>query len=193
MADTKNFVTTGKPKVGGAVSRAAIGTTLPVNAYAPLEPAFKSMGTINEDGVTNENSRTVEDIKDWEGNTVLSPQTEKKDTFKMSFMDSKKLEVLQAIYHSENVSGTLDTGITVKVNAKELETYAWVIDMVTTGGDPKRIVIPRGKITEIGEISYKSGEAVLFESTITAYPDESGNTHYEYLMDKEKADAALNA
>ena len=71
MADTKNFVTTGKPKVGGAVSRAAIGTTLPVNAYAALEPAFKSMGTINEDGVTKENGRKVEDITDSEGNKKL--------------------------------------------------------------------------------------------------------------------------
>lgn len=190
MADNKTMVTVGMPKTGGAVFRAPVGTTLPTNAYGTLASGFIDMGTISEDGVTNSNERTVEEIKDWAGNTVLSPQTEKKDTFGLSFLDSKDINVLQALYHPDNVSGTLETGITVKVNAKELETYSWVIDMVTTDRDPKRLVIPKGKITEIGEISYKSGEAVLFESTITAYPDENEQTHYEYLMDKAKADAA---
>ena len=198
MADTitdTNYATTGKPKVGGAVFRAPVGTALPTNAYGKLDAGFVTMGAISEDGVTNDGSRTTEDIKDWEGNTVLTPQTEKTDKFKMSFLDTKRLAVLQAIYGDDNVSGTLETGITVKANAAELSEYVWVIDMVTTGGDPKRIVIPRGKITEIGEITYKPGEAVLFESTITAFPGSGSDqdTHKEYIMDKAKAEAAANA
>lgn len=190
MADNKTLVTVGKPKTGGAVFCAPVGTTLPTNAYSDLNAAFTSMGTISDDGVTNTNERSVEEIRDWEGNIVLSPQTEKTDTFGLSFMDSKRLELLKVLYHPDNVSGTLEAGIEVKINATELETYSWVIDMITTDGDPKRIVIPKGKVTEIGEISYQSGEAVLFESTITAYPDDSSNTHYEYLMDKTAAETA---
>lgn len=190
MADNKTLVTVGKPKTGGAVFCAPVGTTLPTNAYSDLNAAFTSMGTISDDGVTNTNERSVEEIRDWEGNIVLSPQTEKTDTFGLSFMDSKRLELLKVLYHPDNVSGSLEAGIEVKINATELETYSWVIDMITTDGDPKRIVIPKGKVTEIGEISYQSGEAVLFESTITAYPDDSSNTHYEYLMDKAAAETA---
>ena len=39
------------------------------------------------------------------------------------------MNVMKAVYGDSNVTGTLDTGITVKVNAKELEAAAWVVDM----------------------------------------------------------------
>ena len=46
MADAK-LVTVSKPKVGGAVWRAPLGTTLPTDATAELDKAFKSLGYIS--------------------------------------------------------------------------------------------------------------------------------------------------
>lgn len=180
------MATVGKPKVGGAVHRAPLGTTLPTNATSALGTQFVSMGAISEDGLTNENTRESEEIKDWGGNTVLTPQTSKTDKFSMSFIDSKDVNVLKAIYGDGNVTGDLDTGITVNVNATELEAAAWVIDMVTTNGDPKRICIPNGTVSEVGEITYSNGDVVKFETTITCLPDSKENTHYEYLQKKQE-------
>ena len=52
--DAKN-VSVGKPKKGGAIFRAPLGTTLPIDAKTELDEAFKALGYCGEDGLVNEN------------------------------------------------------------------------------------------------------------------------------------------
>ena len=119
MAKAKN-VTAAKPKVGGAVWRAPAGSKLPKNAVEALDTAFKSLGYISEDGLTNANSPSSEDTSAWGGDTVLSTQGEKPDTFKFTLIEAMNPDALAAVYGDNNVSGTLETGITVKASADDL-------------------------------------------------------------------------
>ena len=182
MANTVSNVTAGKPKVGGAVFRAALGSTLPTDATTALDAAFKSLGYCSEDGVTNSNSPDSTDIKAWGGDTVLNIQESKDDTWQFTLLEVLNPDVLKAVYNDSNVSGTLATGITVTANAKESETASWAIDMVLRDGAVKRVVIPNGKISEVGDVQYTDSDAVGYEITITAMPDTAGNTHYEYIQ-----------
>lgn len=175
------MVTNAKPKTGGSVHVAPLGTTLPTDATTALAAAFESLGYISEDGITNSTTRESASIKEWGGSTVLNPQTEFEATYKMTLLDSVDLNVLKAVFGSANVTGTLATGITVKVNADELDEQSWAIDMVLNGGAVERDIIPSGKITEVGDIQYVADDAVMFEVTITTHPDSSGNNAYKYL------------
>lgn len=182
MSNEAKNVTTGKPKIGGAVFRAPLGTPLPNSASAQLNEAFKSLGYVSDDGLTNDNSPESDTVKAWGGDTVLSMQTERADSFGLTFIEAINTEVLKAIYGSDNVTVNEETGeITVKATAEDMPAGSYVIDMILKGNRAKRIVIPNGTISELGTITYKDDEAVGYEVTITDVPDESGVYHYEYI------------
>lgn len=173
-------VAAGKPKLAGAISFAATSTTLPTTAAATLDAGFVSLGYCSEDGLTNAQDRSSTDIKAWGGDIVLSVQDEKTDTFSFTLIESLNTDALKAYFGDTNVTGDLATGITINANSKELPEKAWVVDMILRGA-LKRIVIPIGKVTATESITYSDGAAVGLGVTVTAYPDSSGNTHYEYI------------
>ncbi|HEL0766886.1 phage tail protein [Streptococcus equi] len=179
--DNKN-VTSAKPKTGGAIYSAPLGTELPKNATDNLNGKFKNLGYVSEDGVTNEDTRSSENIKAWGGDIVGAVQTEKEDKFKYKLIESLNVEVLKEVYGSTNVTGDLDKGIHIKSNSTELEAHALVVDMIMNGGILKRIVLPNAKVDEVGEIKYVDGEVVGYETTLKCFPDENGDTHHEYIV-----------
>lgn len=180
MAQTATNVTAAKPASGGAVYRAPLGTTLPTNSTTALANTFVALGYCSQDGLTNSNSTTVEEIKAWGGDTVYTVQTDANDTFSFTLLEALNADVLKTIYGEANVSGSLSTGISVSSKADERTEYVWVFDMITRGNATKRIVLPDAKITDLGEISYSDSDAVGYQITLTAMAKD-GVTHYEYI------------
>lgn len=175
-------VATGKPKIGGALFRAPIGTQLPTDASTDLNSAFKSLGYISDDGMKNNNSSTSNPIKAWGGNTVAEGSGEKTDTFQVSLLEGTNIEVLKTVYGDANVTGTLSTGIHVSAKNTDNGYHSYVFEILY-GEALHRIVIPKGKITEVGEITYKDDTAVMYPVTISAVEGPTGTTHDEYIKE----------
>ena len=187
-ANVATNVSTGKPKVAGAIYRAlrTAGLTIPTDATTALASAFKCLGYISEDGLKNNNNIDSDSVKAWGGDTVLNFQKGREDSFGFKLIEVLNEEVLKAVYVDANVTVTDATSsapksIAVQANNAEQPEAVWVIDMIMRGNNPKRIVIPYGKVTDIGEIVYKDDEAIGYDVTMKASADESGNTHYEYM------------
>lgn len=176
-----NNVTTGKRRTAGGIYRAAAGTTLPTDATTSLAAAFKEIGYISEDGVTNSISKTTNEIKEWGGDTVDSEVSEQTDQFTFKSIESMNVDTLKAVFGDTNV--TESTGaITILVKAGAFGEGVWVIDVAQKGGRLKRIVIPDGKITALGDIVYNGSEAVGYDITLSAFYDSTtGGTHKEYI------------
>ena len=104
MANTATNTSVGKPKTSGGVYMAPLGTALPTDASTALASEYVSLGYIAEGGVTNSNSPESEDYKAWGGDTVLSYQTGKDDTFALGLIESP-------------ISLILPSGITMRLNA----------------------------------------------------------------------------
>lgn len=196
MANNNNAtnVSAGKPKVGGAVFVAPTGTALPTTALAELNDAFKPLGFVSDEGVTNANSPTSENIKAWGGDVVLAPVNERPDTFKLTLIEAMNIEVLKFVYGASNVTGDLESGITIEANSSERLPVSMVIDMHLNGGVSKRVVIPLATIFELSEIVYNDSSAIGYGATVNAAPDPSsakGNTHYEYIQKAATSGTAL--
>lgn len=182
MGNTATNVSTGKPKITGSIHRAPKGTTLPTNATSALDSAFICLGYVSEDGLENENGLSLNDIKAWGGNIVYRSLTEMTDNFIFKLIESLNVDVLKTTYGDDNVSVDISTGeVTVNVKTEDPQEASWVFELALRGGVKKRIVIQTGAVTARENIAYNDSDAIAYGVTVSAYPDEDGNTHKEYL------------
>ena len=173
-----------KPKIGGCIYRAPLGTTLPTNATSELAEAFVNQGYISDDGITESEERDTDEKKAFGGDVVARPQTSYSKSYNFTFIETNE-EVMKTRYGSENVSGDYDTtGLVIKHTSKELERAVWVIDLLINDNLLIRKVIHNGQISETGEINYQDGELVAYEVTMNTFPDENSVYVYEYQAHK---------
>lgn len=171
MANTAANVRVG---VTGSASHAPLGTTLPVDATAKLAATFKDVGYVSEDGVTQSMSTDVTDIKAWQGGDVVRKvQTSHDLTYQFSMMESTTENL--GLYYAD----TAASATAVKVTGAQPEHKVWVLELID-GGQTIRVVLPDAQITERGDLTWTNGDAVLYDVTITAYPDANGVKAYIY-------------
>ena len=199
MSNNANYVSAGKPKIGGAIYRAPLGTTLPTDATAALDAAFEGVGYISDEGLTNQNNQDVATVHAWGGDEVMSAVQNQSDRFVFTMIEAMNIVALKTVYGAKNVSGTLADGITIRKNADLQDNFAWVCDMILNDNVLKRIVVPSAQVMEVGDIQYVDGEAIGYPTTIMAKPytawktaagaadANQGDTHREYMIQQAAA------
>jgi len=187
MPDT-NEVRVGMPeqKTTGAIKYAPVGTDLPdlsdiSVASVVLDSAFTGNEYVSEDGLTLTPSKSTADIKDWSGATVRKV-LESFDGTLTWIMISTNANAMKITFGEENVTteaATLTHGNQVRASlgADLPDVKSWVFLM--KDGDARIvIVVPKGQITELQDVTFAANSAVGWGVTLATYPDENGKSIY---------------
>jgi hypothetical protein len=167
--------------ITGEVSVAPVGTAAPTTSTSALDGAFVGLGYVGEDGVTVTPNETVEAVRAWQNAArVRTLRNEIDWTFQFMLIESKgataelffRGEV--AVVSAGQWSLTPDT-----VNPDE---RAFVLDVID-GSLHQRYYIPRGEVTERGEIVNSNGEPIGYDVTITAYFDDTLGAPFKLFTD----------
>lgn len=184
--NTEN-VALGKGVQGGYLYAAPLGTTLPTDYSTDLSSDFECLGYIGEDGITESVDEDVTEILDMNGDSVLTETGSHTKTFNLTEIETKAATLKE--YFGDSCVKDAGGTITVKEVAGKRVKEVYVFDLVLSGDRRMRIIIPEGKVTEVGDINYSSGEVVGYEQTITAYPDSDGVKTIRYIASTETSAA----
>ena len=184
-------VTFSKPGVSanksGYIWVAPLGTAVPTDATAELDPTFVGLGYLSEDGLTEPAAYTAgDDIVAAGGDTVAQADPTFSKTWTGTCIEALNEDLLKVAYGSANVTVTAAAGgkdgtITVKEQAGDLEHHVIVIDEMLKGGRKRRNVMADATFLITGDVSHVHTALVNFEFTITAYPTATHPAQTQYI------------
>ena len=187
MAGNNTLVGAPLSATGGVL----VGTdsaALPADAEAALT-GFSALGLIGEDGLSETADRSTDQIRAWGGSLARTVQTEFGLSYSFQFIETNAA-VLREVHGADNVTaGTTANSLAIKINKDQLPIKPYVFE-VKDGDSRIRIVIPRGQITAVGDVTYSHNDIIRYEVTLTCYADEAGNEAYKYITAPGLAAAA---
>lgn len=174
----KDNITIGRPKAGGAIYVAPLGTALPTDAGTSLSASYVNLGYVTEDGVTQSTAEDTEMIKAWGPENVMVAQNDFGETVTYNLMETIRPSVLQFMRGADNVSIDGDGAISSATTGDPLPRCVVVIDTIQNNGsaNPRihRIVYGDCQITDrSGDQTYNNSDPVTFPVTLTAFKFDS--------------------
>lgn len=176
-------VSSAKGVKGGYIFSAPEGTALPTDIKTQLDPAFKCLGFISEDGYVETVDEDADDITDMNGDVMDSTNSNRVESAQLTLAEIKA-ETLKRQYGDANVTDANGI-ITVKHNADSHDVFAYVLELVLKNGRRWRKVVPRGKSSELDDLTIASSDLCQRALTMKYLTDEQGNTCYDYFESTE--------
>lgn len=174
------MVSLGKFKVGGYAYWAPAGTTLPTDSATALPSAYKLLGYLSEDGLTNTTDTDTTEIKDANGTTVMKIITSYAESYQFALLEVLRAESAKLRYNSDAVTGT-DKSMTIKHQMPSDEDFVLVFEIAMSGDVKDRLVIGNATRTEFGDRQVHAGDPQVYDITVSANDMGSGVTAIEYV------------
>jgi hypothetical protein len=167
----------------GDVYYGAIGTTAPTDTTTALNAAYKAVGLLSEDGVTEAREEDSNDYYAWGSILVRTVRSRHRRSF--SFVALENNKDLWVLLNPGSATPVTATGTTTRiVKVPTPNPQAFVFHMVD-GTNIRRIVIPRGEVTEVGDTVMGQTDMEMREITVTVYADSTGVLYREITNDAQ--------
>lgn len=174
------MVSLGKFKVGGYAYWAPAGTTLPTDSATALPSAYKLLGYLSEDGLTNTTDTDATEIKDANGTTVMKIITSYAESYQFALLEVLRAESAKLRYNSDAVTGT-DKSMTIKHQMPSDEDFVLVFEIAMSGDVKDRLVIGNATRAEFGDRQVHAGDPQVYDITVSANDMGNGVTAIEYI------------
>jgi hypothetical protein len=132
-------------------------------------------------------SQDVTDVFMWQ-NGALARRLKGQSTKTFQFAAIETNLITLGVHFSGSTVTQTATGLTVAEKPPGTDIRPWVIHGID-GTRAVRIVVPKGEVSERGDLVMTSEGVSAYEWTLTAYVDASGNWAYRYYLDDALADA----
>lgn len=174
------MVSLGKFKVGGYAYWAPAGTTLPTDSATALPSAYKLLGYLSDDGLTNTTDTDTTEIKDANGATVMKIITSYAESYQFALLEVLRAESAKLRYNSDAVTGT-DKSMTIKHQMPSDEDFVLVFEIAMSGDVKDRLVIGNATRAEFGDRQVHAGDPQVYDITVSANDMGFGVTAIEYV------------
>lgn len=160
---------------------AAVGTPAPASPLEqPIAP-WEPLGAISDDGLVYGFDEDSQQFTPW---GLTSPFrttiTQSIRTFQLTLWETARVAVQSVMYRLP--AGELEPGEEGVTHFAETaspipDRRAWWF-LVMDGDTARGFYVPQGEVSDRSDVTFKQDEMSGYQITVTAYPDDAGNTVY---------------
>jgi hypothetical protein len=167
---------------GAIVQVAPTGTTAPVDVDTPLDAAFDDLGLIGEEGITLSSTSDNAEHYAYGGLHIRTTRNKFKKAIKVLALENNP-----AVYDLVNPGSTAATtaSLTTRTVSTPTVNEKMFVFETSDGDVTRRIVIPRGEVTDIGDTVFIDSAMSAVELTIEAYASSAGVFYLELTDDPQ--------
>lgn len=149
--------------------------------FSDLSTPWIPLGAISDDGLKYGFDEDSEDFTPWGlAAPFRSVVTKSVRTFGLTLWETNR-RIVRSVFYRKALADLAPDGSGIHSFAETAtpvpDRRAWLFD-VYDGNTMERFFVPQGEVSDRTDVTFKRDEMSGYECTITAYPDDSGNTCY---------------
>jgi len=161
---------------------ADLGATAPASPLTQPVAPWEPLGAVSDDGLVYGFDEDSKEFTPWGLTSPFRTQITKSiRTFKMTLWETSRVAVQSIMYRIPAADlapdGTTNLTAFAETASPIPDRRAWWF-VVLDGSVAKGFYVPQGEVSDRSDVTFKQEEMSGYEITVTAYPDDAGNTVY---------------